>query len=246
MPGNTSDRSVAAHTDPEHARKVLEEFYPDRYVREIVLRRLASSISVAHGKNENGWAVSLAPGGYGKRAACLDIGVVWAVDLYPRCVKLLLLEADLAPQTRAWLEGNDRLKDGPIRAKGSRSLALDFAELQSIEQLDETYESIIEAHHALIKKAVGSGPTSYRRHHSSGLLEYIRQLGLIVPDPDYDSVRSDAAQLRLFSDLSSRQEPEPDPDQEYWELSLDQLRREAMQPRGTSYRKDFGWRPGPS
>lgn len=166
MPGNNSDRSVAAHTDPEHTRKVLEEFY---------------------------------------------------------------LEADLALQTRTWLEGDNRLKDGPIRAKGSRSLALDFAELQSIEQLDETYEPIVEAHHALIKKAVGSGPTSYRRHHSSGLLEYIRQLGLIVPDPDYDSVRSDTAQLHLFSDLSSRQEPEPGPDQEYWKLSLDQLRDEAMQ-----------------
>lgn len=209
MPGKNSDHWVATHSDPAYARQVLEGIYPDRCIRETALRWLASSILVAHNKNEQGWMVSLDPDGDGKRAACLNVGRVWAIDLYASHVKLLLLEAHLVPQTRAWLEGNNRLKAGQKGARGSRSLPLDFVELQSIEQRDETYASIIEAHHALIKHAIGSGATSRHRHHSSGLLEYMRQLGLVVPDPDYSSARSGTIQPSLFSDLSSRQEPEP-------------------------------------
>jgi 5-methylcytosine-specific restriction protein B len=164
-------RAAFDRSDPETARAILEEMYPDDAVREACLAQATASVELADAVSHTSWSITLF-----RRMIRLNAGRIYVLTFEPRTVHLVAHQASLPPAG---------FPDG-VTVEPFGAATLD--NLVELKFPPETMESVAEwaasAHADAIRAAATAVPrTPYGHSFSAGVTALLRaEAGLEVPD----------------------------------------------------------------
>ncbi|MDQ6827420.1 MAG: TIR domain-containing protein, partial [Gemmatimonadota bacterium] len=172
--------------DAAQADKALKLFYPDAEARRAILESLADSVRIAHASAPGAWEITLSAD---RSFVKMNIGNVRVLRLTKGGV-LFLVADDVVP--REVKESLDRDQDvyrvgGFLSEPTARTIPI------AAEAFRDAYSQLATAHREILRrisKRWTLSPPQIRKAHSPGVLSFLRQLGLDVPNPSYAEASS--------------------------------------------------------
>jgi hypothetical protein len=171
--------SKVDRTSEKAARTVFEDIYANGEHRREAAKVLAEGISAAYENSHSAWAVTLRPGG--RTEISFNLGPSLIASFGSEVVRLLL---DWETLTSAEQHACEHLRSGTrLSLKGSQYISVPAG------SLTETYARVRDAYLGLVAEAGGrmKGKSIHWKHHSTGILKYLRHEleDASLPDPVY-------------------------------------------------------------